>query len=70
MGAYFYKAINTMASMVGYKNEIYKNFGTCAAKLDDLVNYIPARLSAWFMVAAAAVEGHHWNCLLYTSRCV
>ena len=61
VGAYFYKAINTMDSMVGYKNEKYKNFGTCAAKLDDLVNYIPARLSAWFMVAAAAVEGHHWK---------
>lgn len=61
VGAYFYKAINTMDSMVGYKSEKYKNFGTCAAKLDDLVNYIPARLSAWFMVAAAAVEGHHWK---------
>ena len=61
VGAYFYKAINTMDSMVGYKNEKYKNFGTCAAKLDDLVNYIPARLSAWFIVAAAAVEGHHWK---------
>lgn len=48
-----YKAVNTMDSMVGYKNEKYLYFGTAAAKLDDVVNYIPARLSAWFMIGAA-----------------
>lgn len=48
-----YKAVNTMDSMVGYKNEKYQYFGTAAAKLDDVVNYIPARISAWLMIAAA-----------------
>ncbi len=52
-GVWFYKAVNTMDSMVGYKNETYREFGTAAAKLDDLVNYIPSRLSAVFMVGAA-----------------
>lgn len=50
---YCYKAINTMDSMIGYKNDKYQYFGTCAAKLDDVVNYIPARLAAWFMILAA-----------------
>lgn len=45
-----YKAINTMDSMVGYRNESYQYFGTCAAKLDDAVNFIPARLAAYFMM--------------------
>ncbi|WP_411335484.1 adenosylcobinamide-phosphate synthase CbiB [Ruminococcus gauvreauii] len=52
-----YKSINTMDSMVGYKNERYRYFGTCAALLDDVVNYIPARLSGILMVAASAVSG-------------
>lgn len=52
---FFYKSINTMDSMVGYKNERYRYFGTCAAKLDDLVNFIPARLAALFMVMAAKI---------------
>lgn len=51
--AFMYKAINTMDSMVGYKNETYILFGRCAAKLDDVANYIPARLTAWFMIIAA-----------------
>lgn len=54
---FIYKGINTMDSMVGYKNEKYINFGRYAAKLDDIVNYIPARISAWLMIAAAYLEG-------------
>nr|WP_321267361.1 adenosylcobinamide-phosphate synthase CbiB [uncultured Sulfurimonas sp.] len=45
-GIIIYKAINTMDSMVGYRNERYENYGKVAAKLDDIVNYIPARLTA------------------------
>ena len=48
-----YKAINTMDSMVGYKNETYLYFGRAAARLDDLVNYIPSRLSAVLMILAS-----------------
>jgi adenosylcobinamide-phosphate synthase len=55
--AFFYKAVNTMDSMIGYKNEKYLYFGRTAAKLDDIVNYIPARVSAILMVLAAFVTG-------------
>lgn len=47
---FFYKGVNTMDSMVGYKNEAYYYFGRCAAKLDDALNFIPARLGAIFMI--------------------
>ncbi len=53
VGGFFYKAINTMDSMVGYKNDRYLYFGRAAAKLDDAANFIPARLSALAMIAAA-----------------
>ena len=46
---FFYKAVNTMDSMIGYKNEDYLYFGRVAAKLDDVLNFIPARVSAFFM---------------------
>ena len=52
-----YKAINTMDSMIGYKNDKYLNFGRCAARLDDIVNYIPSRLSALLLIAAAFLGG-------------
>ena len=54
---YFYKAVNTMDSMVGYKNDRYLYFGRAAAKFDDVVNYIPARLSAILMIGAAGCCG-------------
>ena len=56
-----YKAINTMDSMIGYKNEKYQYFGTAAARLDDAANYIPARLSAWLMIGAAGILGLDWR---------
>ncbi len=48
----FYKAVNTMDSMVGYKNDKYLYFGRVAAKFDDILNYIPARISAYIMILA------------------
>jgi adenosylcobinamide-phosphate synthase len=56
-----YKAVNTMDSMVGYKNEKYLHFGRAAAKLDDGVNYVPARISAVLMIAAAFLAGKDFN---------
>lgn len=51
--AFLYKGINTMDSMVGYKNEKYLYFGRCAAKLDDVANFIPARITGLLMIGAA-----------------
>lgn len=53
MGGFFYKAVNTMDSMIGYKNDQYRYFGTAAARLDDFCNYIPSRLSAVLMMLSA-----------------
>lgn len=52
-GAFFYKAVNTMDSMVGYTNERYMEFGKAAAKTDDLLNFIPSRISALLMLLGA-----------------
>ncbi len=58
---FLYKAVNTMDSMVGYKNDRYLNYGRTAAKLDDVVNYIPARISAALMIAAAYLPGKQFS---------
>ena len=49
-GGFFYKAVNTMDSMLGYKNEKYLYFGRVAARIDDVVNFIPSRISAILMI--------------------
>ena len=52
-----YKAINTMDSMVGYKNDKYLHFGRAAAKLDDVANYIPSRIAALLWIVASPLAG-------------
>ena len=54
---FFYKAINTMDSMLGYVEMPYKNIGLVPAKMDDLANYLPSRLSALLMLAAGVLLG-------------
>ncbi|MFO7761980.1 MAG: adenosylcobinamide-phosphate synthase CbiB [Thermodesulfobacteriota bacterium] len=67
-GSMVYKAINTADSMFGYKNEYFREFGWAAARLDDLVNFIPARLTALFIPPAAFIVGldhvHSWRIML------
>lgn len=59
---FLYKGINTMDSMLGYKNDRYLYFGRCAAKLDDAANYLPSRISGGLMVLAAYFSGFDgWN---------
>ncbi len=55
--AFLYKSINTMDSMVGYRNERYIHFGHWAAKLDDAANYLPSRIAALLLIAAAGLTG-------------
>ena len=57
VGGCLYKAVNTMDSMVGYKNRRYADFGTAAARTDDVFNFIPARLAALLMILAAKLGG-------------
>lgn len=56
-GGFLYKSVNTMDSMVGYKNERYLYFGRAAAKTDDVLNYLPARISALLMIASCPLCG-------------
>lgn len=53
----FYKAVNTMDSMVGYKNDKYKDFGFFCAKMDDLFNFIPGRITSIFIVISSGLAG-------------
>lgn len=66
--AVVYKAVNTMDSMLGYKNEKYLNFGFAAAKTDDLVNYLPARITAIFMLAASLLLNYNFKNAFKTIR--
>ena len=52
-GLFAYKAVNTLDSMIGHRTERYRHFGAAAARLDDVVNWLPARLAGLYFVAAA-----------------
>lgn len=52
---WFYKSVNTLDSMVGYKNEKYSNFGFYSAKFDDVLNYIPARLASFLILLSGVL---------------
>ena len=54
---FFYKAVNTLDSMVGYKNDTYLYFGRFSAKLDDVLNFIPSRISGLLLVLASPLAG-------------
>ena len=56
-----YKAVNTMDSMVGYKNDRYLYFGRCGAHMDDVFGYLPSRIAALFWIAAAFMTGNDWK---------
>lgn len=58
VGGFFYKAANTMDSMIGYKNEKFADLGFFAAKLDDVLNYIPSRLTALVMIFSSYLFGY------------
>lgn len=60
-GALAYRAINTLDSMIGYRDEYHGNIGLFSARLDTLANYIPARITAFLMVIAARMTGADWR---------
>jgi adenosylcobinamide-phosphate synthase len=62
-GLALYKAINTMDSMIAYKTQRYFYFGKIAACLDDLANYIPARLTALLIICIATDKQRAWQCV-------
>ncbi|MDO4542257.1 MAG: cobalamin biosynthesis protein, partial [Bacillota bacterium] len=59
--AYIYKTINTLDSMVGYKNDKYADFGFFSAKLDDVVNWLPARLGAMLMLLSGGILRYNFK---------
>ncbi len=66
VGVVFYKVVNTMDSMVGYRNERYEKFGKLSAKADDVLNFLPARLSIVFIALASFILKNGFEEVIYT----
>jgi len=67
-GAFVYRAINTIDSMVGYKTTLFKNVGWFGAKCDTVLNYLPSRLTALVMILGALILGYNWKESLYIMK--
>ena len=67
-GAFVYRAINTIDSMVGYKTALFKNVGWFGAKCDTVLNYLPSRLTALVMILGALILGYNWKESLYIMK--
>ena len=67
-GAFAYRAINTIDSMVGYKTTLFKNVGWFGAKCDTVLNYLPSRLTALVMILGALILGYNWKESLYIMK--
>jgi len=67
-GAFVYRAINTIDSMVGYKTSLFKNVGWFGAKCDTVLNYLPSRLTALVMILGALIFGYNWKESLYIMK--
>lgn len=60
-GAFFYRIVNTADSMIGYKNNLFKNLGWFTATCDTILNYIPSRLTGLMMIISAAILHNNWR---------
>jgi adenosylcobinamide-phosphate synthase len=60
-GAFVYRTVNTIDSMIGYKNTLFRNVGWFGANCDKILNYLPARITAYVMILAAALIGADWK---------
>ncbi len=67
-GAFVYRAINTVDSMIGYKTTLFKNVGWFGAKCDTVLNYAPSRLTGLVMILGALILGYNWRESLYIMR--
>ena len=67
-GAFVYRAINTIDSMVGYKTSLFRNIGWFGAKCDTILNYIPSRLTGLVMILSALILGYNWKESFYIMR--
>jgi len=67
-GAFVYRAINTIDSMIGYKTTLFKNVGWFGAKCDTVLNYAPSRLTGLVMILGALILGYNWKESLYIMR--